>query len=160
MIISTSTPTSMSLLSNIAVDKQQTNDYPSTVTASVSAASQPEGVKVSLSGAGLQKSADEKGANPNADIESSGLPDQTQKLLKMIREIQKKIEEKQTEMQEVMADASLSPEARQAQVGALQSELATLTANLTTASNSLDKQSKSLSSSQAQQATRLAMKKS
>ncbi|MCQ9423677.1 hypothetical protein NRB16_09090 [Pseudomonas sp. LJDD11] len=152
----------MTLLSNAAVDKAQANDTQNTLSASSPAVERPEGVKVSLSGEGLQKSSDEKNANPNADIESSGLPDQTQKLLKMIRELQKKIEEKQAQMQEVIADQSLSPEIKQSQVGSLQSELATLTANLMTANNTLDKQSRNgtLSAGEAQQAARLAMKKS
>ncbi|TCV66224.1 MULTISPECIES: coiled-coil domain-containing protein 60 [Pseudomonas] len=121
-----------------------------------------EGVKVSLSGEGLKKASDEKSSNPNQDIEESGLPDQAQKLLKMIRELKQKIEEKQKEMQEVMANQSLSPEVKQAQVGSLQSELATLTSSLMTASNSLDKLSKNgtLSPQQAQKAIGLAMKKS
>lgn len=129
-------------------------------SAAVAPASNPVGVKVSLSGEGLKKSADDKSANPNRDIEQSGLPDQTQKLLKMIRELKQKIEDKQNEIQAVMADPSLSPETRQARIGGLQSALATLTANLMTASNSLDKLSRNgtLSTAQAQQATQLAMK--
>lgn len=148
-------------VSNTSISALVSKDQAPAVTAVEPTAVAPvEGVKVSLSGEGLKKSSDEKGSNPNADIEASGLPDQTQKILKMIREIQKKIEEKQTEMQQVMADQSMSPEAKQARVGALQSELATLIANLTTANNTLDKQAKNgtLSSGQAQQAAKLAMK--
>nr|WP_015061826.1 hypothetical protein [Pseudomonas syringae]AFK89103.1 hypothetical protein [Pseudomonas syringae] len=121
----------------------------------------PEGVKVSLSSAGIQKAADDKDANPNADIESSGLPDQAQKILKMIREIQQKIEQKQQELQAIMADDSMDPDTKQSRVGVIQSELATLTASLTTANNSLDKLSNNgaMSSAQSQQAAQLAMKK-
>ncbi|MBT2339085.1 hypothetical protein J7E36_07925 [Pseudomonas fluorescens] len=113
-----------------------------------------------MSGVGLQKAADERSANANKDIEESGLPDQTQKILKMIRELKQKIEEKQAEMQALMADQSMTPETKQAKVGALQTTLATLTANLMTASASLEKLTKNgtLSASQAQQATQLAMK--
>lgn len=127
----------------------------------VSAASQPEGVKVSLSAEGRQMASSGRAANPNQDIEDSGLPDQAQKILKMIREIQQKIEEKQKEMQALMADQSLSPEVKQARAGSLQSTLATLTANLMSANNSLDKLSKNgtLSAAQSKQATQLTMQK-
>ncbi|WP_240350632.1 hypothetical protein [Pseudomonas viridiflava] len=119
-----------------------------------------EGVKVSLSGASIQKAADDKKSNSNADIESSGLPDQTQKTLKMIRELKQQIEEKQQEMQSLMADQSMDPETRQARVGALQTAISTLTASLATANNALVKQGQSgkLSDTQMQQASALAMK--
>nr|WP_260406206.1 hypothetical protein [Pseudomonas cichorii] len=118
-----------------------------------------EGVTVSLSGLGLQKAAQEK-ANPNQDIESSGLPDNAQRILKMIRELKQKIAEKQQELQALMADQSMDPETKQSRVGVLQSTIATLTASLMTASNSLDKLSKNgtLTSEQGQQAAQLAMK--
>jgi hypothetical protein len=119
-----------------------------------------EGVKVSLSGAGIQKSVDDKKPKSNADIESSGLPDQTQKTLKMIRELKQQIEEKQQELQALVADQNMDPETKQARVGALQTAIATLTAGLATANNALEKQGKSgkLSAAQVQQASALAMK--
>ncbi|MCI8212992.1 hypothetical protein AUC61_25995 [Pseudomonas sp. S25] len=113
-----------------------------------------------MSGAGIQKAADDKKSNSNADIESSGLPDQTQKTLKMIRELKQQIEEKQQEMQALIADQSMDPETRQARVGALQTAISTLTASLATANNALVKQGQSgkLSDTQMQQASALAMK--
>ncbi|WP_256207127.1 hypothetical protein [Pseudomonas sp. P97.38] len=118
------------------------------------------GVKVSLSGVGLQKSADERAANANKDIEESGLPDTVQKILKMIRELKQKIAEKQSEMQALMADQSMTPETKQTRMGALQATLSTLTASLLTATASLDKLTKNgnLSATQVQQASQLAMK--
>ncbi|MDU9021226.1 coiled-coil domain-containing protein 60 [Pseudomonas corrugata] len=125
-----------------------------------STGTQVEGVKVTLSGVGLQKAANERSANANKDIEESGLPDQVQKLLKMIRELKQKIQEKQSEMQALMADQSMSPETKQTKISALQTTLSTLTASLMTASASLEKLSKngSLSAAQVQQAAKLAMK--
>ena len=119
-----------------------------------------EGVKVSLSAAGMQKSADDKKPKSNAGIESSGLPDQTQKTLKMIRELKQKIEEKQQEMRALMGDQTMDPDTKQSKVGALQTAIATLTAGLATANNALEKQGKSgkLSAAQVQQASVLAMK--
>lgn len=130
------------------------------LAAPLSVAGPVEGVKVSLSGVGIQKAADDKESNSNADIESSGLPDQTQKTLKMIRELKQKIEEKQQEMQALMADQNMDAETKRARVGALQATIATLTASLMTASNALDKQGKNgtLSAAQAQQAGQLVMK--
>ncbi|WP_241802040.1 hypothetical protein [Pseudomonas corrugata] len=148
-------------LSTISVEPKKTTDEVAQAPANKSSTgTQVEGVKVSLSGVGLQKSANDRAANANKDIEESGLPDQVQKILKMIRELKQKIAEKQSEMQALMADQSMSPEAKQVKVGALQATLSTLTASLMTASASLDKLSKNgtLSAAQAQQVVKLAMK--
>lgn len=160
MIIGVQASSVNQLSSQVLADKKST-ESPQEIPKDNLTGAPAEGVKVSLSGAGLQKAADDKGANPNADIEASGLPDQAQKILKMIREIQQKIEEKQQEMQAIMSDSSLEPETKQSRLGVVQSELASLIASLTTANNSLDKLSKNgtLSGSQSQQAAQLAMKK-
>ncbi|ORC59693.1 hypothetical protein BZK31_09890 [Pseudomonas floridensis] len=120
-----------------------------------------EGVKVSLSSLSLQKSAEDKSANSNKDIEESGLPADAQNILKMIRELQQKIEKKQQELQALMADQSLTPEARQSRAGMLQSDLGALTASLMSANNSLAKlsQNGTLSDAQKDQAAALIMKK-
>ncbi|RMQ41609.1 hypothetical protein ALQ04_00536 [Pseudomonas cichorii] len=130
-----------------------------TPSQTVAPAKPAEGVQVSLSGLGLKKAAEEK-ANPNQDIESSGLPENAQRILKMIRELKEKIAEKQQELQALMADQSMDPQTKQSRVGVLQSTIATLTASLMSASNSLDKISKNgtLTSEQGQQAAQLAMK--
>lgn len=158
--ISSQTSSVNQLSSQMLTDKKEVDALQEGTKDNLTAAP-AEGVKVSLSGAGIQKAADDKGANANADIESSGLPDQAQKLLKMIREIQQKVQEKQEEMKAIMADDRLDPETKQSRLGAVQSELASLIASLTTANNSLDKLSKNgtLSESQSQQAAQLAMKK-
>ncbi|WP_259697000.1 hypothetical protein [Pseudomonas brassicacearum] len=119
-----------------------------------------EGVKVSLSATGIQKSADDKKPNSNADIESSGLPDQTQKTLKMIRELKQKIEEKQQELQALLADQNMDPEIKKSKLGALLGAITTLTAGLATANNALAKQASNgkLSPDQLQQAQKLAAK--
>ncbi|MNN92574.1 hypothetical protein D3C81_2108780 [compost metagenome] len=72
-------------LSSQITDRTQVIDSQVATDPKSSSVAPVEGVKVSLSGEGLKKSSDEKSANPNQDIEESGLPDQTQKLLKMIR---------------------------------------------------------------------------
>lgn len=122
------------------------------------AGSSVEGVKVSLSPNGLKKAAEARSSN--SDIEQSGLPDQAQKILKMIREIKQQIAEKQQEMQALMADQSMSPEAKQAKLGMLQTALSALSASLMEANTSLQKLSKSgtLSAAQTEQAKQLAMK--
>ncbi|WP_260960930.1 hypothetical protein [Pseudomonas citri] len=149
-------------LSTISVEPKKSMDEVAQAPAEKSSTgTQVEGVKVSLSGVGLQKAANERATNTNKDIEESGLPDQAQKILKMIRELKQKIEEKQSEMQALMADQSMSPETKQAKVGALQATLSTLTASLVTASAALEKLTKNgtLSAAQAQQAAKLAMKR-
>lgn len=119
-----------------------------------------EAVKVSLSGLALQKAASAQKAASNRDIEESGLPDTTQKILKMIRELKQKIQEKQAELQTVLVDPGLDPQMRQLKAAGMQSELGSLSAALTTASTALNKQIKDglLSAEQGQQAAMLAMK--
>ncbi|KAA8698109.1 hypothetical protein F4W67_02830 [Pseudomonas caricapapayae] len=113
-----------------------------------------------MSSAGIQKSADDNKPKSNADIESSGLPDQTQKTLKMIRELKRQIEEKQQELQSLMADQSMDPEIKKSKIGALVTEISTLTAGLATANNALVKQARAhkISPDQLQQAQQLAAK--
>ncbi|WP_050586043.1 MULTISPECIES: hypothetical protein [Pseudomonas syringae group] len=130
------------------------------VASDSTAQSPAEGVKVSLSSVSLQKAAEDNSAHSNKDIEESGLPEQAQSILKMIRELQQKIREKLEELQALMADTSLSPDVRRARVAGVQSELGALTNSLMTANNNLAKLSRNgtLSSEQAQQAAALAMK--
>lgn len=136
----------------------QARDAATDQSSSASSA-RPEAVKVSLSGLALQKSAAAQKAASNRDIEESGLPDTTQKILKMIRELKQKIEEKQVELQAVMTDQSLDPRTRQLKAAGVQAELGSLTAALTTANTALNKQVKDglLSAEQGQQAALLTM---
>lgn len=117
-----------------------------------------EGVKVSLSGVGLQKSS--SAAGDDRDIEESGLPENIQQLLKMIRKLQQQIAEKLARLQAVMADKHLSPEEAKAKVGSLQSALASLNSGLLTANASLAKAMKEagLSPEQVMKAASLIMK--
>jgi hypothetical protein len=117
-----------------------------------------EGVKVSLSGAGQSKSSAAQGAN--SDIEESGLPENIQQLLKMIRKLQQQIAEKMAEMQAVLADKHLTPEQTKARLGSLQAALAGLNAGLLTANNALAKAMKTsgLSPEQVLKAASLLMK--
>lgn len=120
------------------------------------AAAPAEGVKVTISGAALKTANAQK--SQNNDIEDSGLSDQVQKILKMIREIKKQIQEKQAQLQQVMSNRSLSPEQARAQATALQSAIAGLNAALMTATASLNKAMKDSSSEDAIKASSLAAK--
>jgi hypothetical protein len=117
-----------------------------------------EGIKVSLSAAGMDKATGKD--KPNRDIEESGLPNNVQETLKRIRELKQQIAEKMAEMQALMSDPSLTPEMKQSRVGALQTTLATLNAGLMTANNALTKAIKDsgLSKNQSTQAATLSMK--
>jgi hypothetical protein len=114
-----------------------------------------EGVKVTFSGAALLAISDAK--KSSSDIEESGLPDNVQQALKMIREIKKQIEEKQAELAAVMADKTLSAEQARAKVSNIQGALAALNAALVTAQTSLSKAMKGLSGDDAMKAASLAM---
>ena len=122
----------------------------------VDVAAPAEGVKVTISGAALKTANAQK--SQNNDIEDSGLSDQVQKILKMIREIKKQIQEKQAQLQQVMSNRSLSPEQARAQATALQSAIAGLNAALMTATASLNKAMKDSSSEDAIKASSLAAK--
>ncbi|WP_339531408.1 hypothetical protein [Pseudomonas mucidolens] len=115
-----------------------------------------EGVTVTFSGASLKAAGAEKAAN--SDIEDSGLSDNVQKLLKMIRQLKQQIAEKMAEMAAVMADKRLSPEQAQAKVASLQSALGGLQAGLATAYASLTEAMKNLSAEDALKAASLMAK--
>ena len=117
------------------------------------AAAPAEGVKVVISGAAMKLAKAQK--DQNDDIEGSGLPDQVQKILKMIREIKKQIAEKQAQLQQVMANSSLNPEQAKAQAAGLQAAIAGLSAALLNANASLVKAMKDLSGEDALKATSL-----
>jgi hypothetical protein len=94
-----------------------------------------EGVKVSLSGASIAKAASVGGEN--SDIEDSGLPENVQQLLKMIRKLQKQIAEKKALIEAVMADKRLSNEEKINKVAALRGAIAALNTGLITANLAL-----------------------
>jgi hypothetical protein len=96
-----------------------------------------EGIKVSLSGAGIEKAAGAQG--DDSDIEESGLPENIQQILKMIRKLQQQIAEKLAEMQAVIRDKRLSPEEIKAKLGALQAFINNLNGGLITANTALGK---------------------
>ena len=96
-----------------------------------------EGVKVSLSGASIDKAASVGGEN--SDIDDSGLPENIQQLLKMIRKLQKQIAEKKALIEAVMADKSLSNEEKINKLAALRGAIAALNSGLITANLALSK---------------------
>jgi hypothetical protein len=96
-----------------------------------------EGVKVSLSGASIEKAASVGGEN--SDIEDSGLPENIQQLLKMIRKLQKQIAEKKALIEAVMADKRLSNEEKIIKTAALRGAIAALNTGLITANLALSK---------------------
>ncbi|AZC23695.1 hypothetical protein [Pseudomonas sessilinigenes] len=117
-----------------------------------------EGVKVSLSGAGLKKSSSVAGRD--SDIDESGLPQSVKQILKMIRKLQQQISEKLAELQAVMADKRLSPEEAKVRIGSLQSDLAMLNGGLLSANASLVKamRQEGLTPEQVMKASALLMK--
>jgi hypothetical protein len=96
-----------------------------------------EGVKVSLSGASIDKAASVGGEN--SDIDDSGLPENVQQLLKMIRKLQKQIAEKKALIEAVMADKRLSNEEKINKLAALRGAIAALNSGLITANLALSK---------------------
>ncbi|MDI2594822.1 hypothetical protein POF45_25825 [Pseudomonas sp. 681] len=95
-----------------------------------------EGVKVTLSGAGIDKATG--GKDENSDIEESGLPENIQQILKMIRRLQQ-IAEKMADMQAVMKDKRLSLEEIKARLGTLQAFITNLNGGMIVANTALSK---------------------
>ena len=94
-----------------------------------------EGVTVTISGAALKAAGTAKKAN--SDIEESGLPDNIQQTLKMIRQIKEQIAKKQAELAAVMADTGLTPDQARVKASILEASLSALLASLVTALASL-----------------------
>ena len=76
-----------------------------------------EGLRVSLSELGRSMSAK---PDRNEDIDKSELPQAIKDLLKMIRELRAQIAEKQAQIDAMMRDQSLDPEAKRLQLESLQ----------------------------------------
>lgn len=92
---------------------------------------------MSLSGAAIEKSAGAGGKN--RDIEESGLPENVQQLLKMIRKLRQQIAEKNAQINALMASKTLSSEERFAKISALKGAISALNNGLITANLSLAK---------------------
>ena len=129
---------------------------PTTVVADKDAATQPEaeGVKVMISADAFKAAA---AKSPNSDIDESGLADNVQQILKMIRELKQQLEKKMAELQAVATDKRLTPEQVQARVASIQGEISTLQAGLMSAQASLLKAMKTLSADDALKAASLSM---
>ncbi|RMV71588.1 chemotaxis protein [Pseudomonas coronafaciens] len=102
-----------------------------------------KGVEVNLSTEGKAAAAS---SSKNADIEQSGLPSSVQKILKAIRELQRKIEETMDQLQKVMSDQSLDPDERRTKAAALQTVLGTLQAQISNSTADLSSLMNSLKS--------------
>ena len=93
-----------------------------------------DSLRVSLSELGKARSA---AAQKNRDIDESSLPEVVKDLLKRVRELKAQVEAKKAELQEVMGDQSLDPEAKRLKTEALQGELASLQGALISANATL-----------------------
>ena len=156
--IGTLSPGNSGLSSLLDTSKAALGDESDVTLPTFETATKVEGIKVSLSGAGIEKAAAAKGEN--SDIEESGLPENIQQTLKMIRKLQQQIAEKLAEMQTVMRDKRLSPEEIKAKLGVLQAFINNLNGGLITANTALSKAMKQagLTPQQILKAASLAMK--
>jgi len=116
-----------------------------------------DSARVSLSAASRNLSARAREQDGNKDIDESGLPSSVRDLLKMIRELKAQIAEKQAQLQALMSDAGMDPEARRLKLEALRNEISTLNGALTSATANLTKISREsdLSKEQMQQVSTL-----
>ncbi len=131
------------LLSNFTTAPQTTGDTSAATAAAVPDAAEVKlasPLGVNLSSTGISLSASKSQPNKNADIDNSDLPDSVKETLKRIREIRAELEKKLQELQDIMADQSLTPEQRKVRAQGLQSQIASLSGALTNASSILLKQ--------------------
>ncbi|MDZ3825733.1 MULTISPECIES: hypothetical protein [Pseudomonas] len=135
--IGTLNPGSSGVASLLDTSRAATGDEQEAGTSLLATPTLVEGIKVSLSGAAIEKSAGAGG--DNRDIEESGLPENIQQLLKMIRQLQQQIAEKNARIKAVMADKTLSTEVKLAKLAALKGAIAALNNGLITANLSLSK---------------------
>ncbi|MBI6705818.1 chemotaxis protein [Pseudomonas viridiflava] len=84
---------------------------------------QSPGVQVNLSPEGKAAASS---ASRDSDIEQSGLPEGVQKILKAIREVQRKIEELQQQIQHVLADRGPGEDERNSRIATLRSSMGRL----------------------------------
>ncbi|MGX1126905.1 hypothetical protein [Pseudomonas sp. HLS-6 TE3448] len=108
---------------------------PAAVSVSLAKPAPQYGVQVNLSETGTHKSAQENGKH--ADIDASNLPETVKTVLKSVREIQERINEKMDELKAVMNDHLLPIKSREAKIHGLQIELASLTSELNKATQVL-----------------------
>lgn len=92
-----------------------------------------QGIKVTLSEQAQKIAA----AADNEDIDKSSLPDNIKQALRMLRELKQQLAEKQAELQALMADQSLSEEARMQKAQGLQNEISTLNGAISTVNGTL-----------------------
>lgn len=149
--------THLSTRMNLALERR------SAATEGVAASSEEEkqalrdSLRVSLSELGKARSA---AAQKNKDIDESSLPDVLKDILKMIRELKAQIAAKKAELEEVMSDQSLDPEAKRIKIEMLRGELASLQGALSSANATLIKvmREQNLSDQQMQEVSSLLMK--
>ncbi|PCM46702.1 hypothetical protein CP335_25985 [Pseudomonas fluorescens] len=135
--IDTLNPGNSGVASVPSITRTDTDSEQNAASAPLATPTLVEGVKVSLSGASIEKSFSVGGEN--SDIEDSGLPENVQQLLKMIRKLQKEIAEKKARMAAVMSDRTLTNEAKVNMLAALRGAIAALNTGLISANLALSK---------------------
>lgn len=101
-------------------------------------------VKISMAVLMMAGQANKKTSGKYDDIENSGLPDEVQRILKMIRDLKEKLKAEQEKLQQIMNDASLSDETRQVKVAQSQAMINALSGALADANQMLAKVTKDL----------------
>lgn len=101
-------------------------------------------VKISMAGLMMAGQANKRSSGKYDDIENSGLPDEVQRILKMIRDLKEKLKVEQEKLQQIMNDASLSDEARQLKAAQSQAMINALSGALADANQMLAKVTKDL----------------
>lgn len=124
----------LNLTVNVPVSSVQMTPSSSATADVEPAATAARGIEVNLSPEG--KAAAASGSR-DADIEQSGLPEGVQKLLKAIRELQRKMEETLEQIQQILNDQSLSDTERQTKVAALQTALGALQQQISSTNSDL-----------------------
>lgn len=115
-----------SILSALGIRPATKADKTTTASSTTPEQAVKAGVQVALSAAGQARAALASSQSEYADIEQSGLPDSAQKILRGVRDTQKRISQTEQQMQSILKDKSLEPDIRQARAAGLQTMMASM----------------------------------
>ncbi len=95
------------------------------------------GIHVDLSAAGQAMAAKAFSHSADADIKASGLPESAQKILRGVRDTQRRIEQIEQQLQAVLKSRSLTADVRQGRAAGLQTMLAALQRQIASSTSDL-----------------------
>ncbi|WP_233237049.1 hypothetical protein [Bordetella sp. LUAb4] len=107
-------------------------------TSTATAPTEKQTVHISSGARAKAEQEEKQEANRYADIDASNLDTDTKDILKRIRDLERKLQEKTKEMQEVMSDKSLTEKQREQKMTMLRAEIGTLSGAISDATQAMN----------------------